>query len=475
MAKDLRTFLDLIRPLGPAYYLEARQPVKPEMELSALMEKLIKEGRNPVVYCPQVTGSRLPIITNLFGSYELVGLALGLSVQSLRPGKREAIVKEYGERIQHFRDPVEIPPLQAPVRETVFKGDKADLTILPIMFHAPLNSGKYVTAGLTILKDPDSGIPNVGVYRQELKGPRRLVVAPGPGQHGYKIAQRYAELGKRMEVVTVIGHHPACFMAAAVVRPGKRDENELKLMGALLGEPLEVTKGLTVDLPIPARAEIVIEGVVDPLKMEKEGPFSEGAGYYGEGRACWVMEVTAITMRRDAIYQDLQPIQAEHLFSFVTQREHNLVTAIRAVVPGIRNVHMGPENTCGKNLIYVSVRKEQDDDGVKAGVMALKTGFSRMAIVVDDDVDVCDEGEVLWAISTRLNRVALMDTTTGQLTAVQNPVLLSSPKDAHAARPGTVVVLDATRPLGVTSMTRVTLPGELLERIKLDEYFPPPW
>jgi 2,5-furandicarboxylate decarboxylase 1 len=472
MAKDLRTFLDLIRPLGPAYYLEARQPVKPEMELAALMQKLTKEGLNPVVYCPQVAGSSLPVVTNLFGNYELVGLALGLPVESLRPGKREAILKEYGERIQHFRDSVEVPPERAPVRETVMAGDKADLTSLPVMFHAPLNSGKYVTAGMTILKDPDSGVPNVGVYRQELKGPRRLVVAPAPGQHGNQIVQRYAALGKRMEVVTVIGHHPACFMAAAVVRPGKRNENELKLMGALLGEPLEVVKGLTVDLPVPARAEIVIEGVVDPLKMEKEGPFSEGAGFYGDGRACWVMEVTAITMRRDAIYQDLQPIQAEHLFSFILQREHNLITAIRTVVPGVRSVHYGPEATCGKNLMYVCVRKDRDEDGVQAGLMALKTGFSRMVIVVDDDVDVCEEGEVLWAVSTRLNRVALMDTATGQLTAVQNPVNLSSPKDAHAARPGTVVVLDATRPLGVPSMTRVTLPDELLNRLKLDEYFP---
>jgi 2,5-furandicarboxylate decarboxylase 1 len=472
MAKDLRTFLDLIRPLGPAYYLEARQPVKPEMELSALLQKLTREGRYPVVYCPQVVGSRIPAVTNLFGSYELTGLALGLPLESLRPGKREVIVKEYGERIQHFRDPVEVPSLQAPVRDTVLKGDKADLTTLPIMFHAPLNSGKYVTAGLTILKDPDSGVPNVGVYRQELKGPRRLVVAPGPGQHGHTIAQCYAALGKRMEAVTIIGHHPACFMAAAMVRPGKRNENELKLMGALLGEPLEVTKGLTVDLPIPARAEIVIEGVVDPLKMETEGPFSEGAGYYGDGRACWVMEVTAITMRRDAIYQDIQPIQAEHLFSFTVQRELNLLTAIRAVVPGVRSVHMGPENTCGKNLIYVSVKKANDDDGVKAGVMALKTGFSRMVVVVDDDVDVCDEGDVLWAISTRLNRVALMDTATGQLTAVENPVNLSSPKDAHAARPGTVVVLDATRTLGAASFTRVTFPEDLMARLDLDEYFP---
>jgi 2,5-furandicarboxylate decarboxylase 1 len=472
MPKDLRTFLDIVRSLGPDYYLEARRPVKPEMELGVLQYKLSREGRNPVIYCPNVLGSKLPAVSNLFGSYELLGLALDLPVEKLRPGSREAIVRQYAERIKTFRDPVEVPAAEAPVREVVLAGDKADLTSLPIMFHAPLNSGKYVTAGMTILKDPDTGIPNVGVYRQEVKGPRRLVVAPGPGQHGNQIAQRYAALKKPMEVVTVIGHHPACFMAAAMVRSAMRNENELRLMGALLGEPLEVIKGLTVDLPVPARAEMVIEGVVDPLKMEKEGPFSEGAGFYGEGRACWVMEVKAITLRHDAIYQDLQPVHAEHLFSFVLQRELNIFNAIRAVVPGVRSVHMGPENKCGKNVIYLSVRKEADDDAVRAGMAALKAAFSRLAIVVDEDVDVYDEGEVLWALSTRLNRVGLVETATGQLARVDNPANLFGNVDPHAVRPANVVVLDATRPLGVPALQKVEMPADLIDRLKLEEYFP---
>jgi len=472
MSKDLRTFLDIVKPLGADYYRESIKPIDPNMELGILQYKLAKEGHNPVIYCPHIIGSKIPVVTNVLGNYELLGIALDIPAAKLRPGGREIIIREFGERVSKFRDPINVPAQQAPVREVILKGEQADLTQLPIMRHAPLNAGKYLTASMTILKDPDTGIPNVGVYRQELKGPRRLAVAPNAWQHGGAIAKRYVDLKKPMEVAIVIGHHPACFMGAAFTRPDKRNENEFRLMGALLNEPLEVTQGLTVDLPIPARAEIVIEGIVDPLKMEHEGPFSEGAGFYADGRDCWVMDVTAITMRHDAMFQDLHPIHAEHWFSFLLQSEYNVFEAIRKQVPGVRAVHRGPEGNCAKNLMYVSIKKQNDDDVLRAGTIALQTGQPRLVVMVDDDIDACDESEVLWALATGLRRVVVVDRVTGQICQATNPIDLGSPINPKTARPNSLLILDATKPHGVETLTRVEFPKELLDRINTEDYFP---
>ncbi len=472
MAKDLRTFLDTVRALGPDYYRELAKPVDPELELGALQYKLSREGHDPVIFCPQVMGSDLPAVTNLIGNYELLGLALGIPAPRLRPGNRECIVKEFGQRLENFIEPEEVPTTEAPVQEVIQTGEQADLTRLPIMRHEPGNSGKYITTGISIVRDPDTGILNAGIYRQELKGPRRLAFAPSPGQHGNAIAQRYAELKRPMEVVTVIGHHPACLMGAALTRPDKRDENEFTLMGALLGEPVAVTKGRTVDLPVLARAEIVIEGIVDPLKMEREGPFSEGAGFYSEGRECWVIDVSAITMRHDAIFEDLHPTRAEHWLSFMVQSEHNVFQALKTKFPGLRAVHRGPEDMCARKILYLSIKKEQDDDGLRAGAMALQKLKSGMVIVVDHDIDACDESEVLWALATGLRRAAVVDKTTGELSAPTNPMDFGSPTDPTAPRAKDLLLLDATRPLGAPNMERAVFPRQLLDRLELADYFP---
>ena len=450
MGKDLRQFLQVVKKLGADYYVEVKRPLKPKYEVSVLQQKLANEGRFPVVYCPQIEGSKLPLVANLFASYEMLGVALDIAPEKFKTGKG-VILQEYIRRQEEVKPIKQVLASEAPVREVVLQGKDVDLGRLPIIHHAELNPGPYVTTGMTVCKGPDTGILNVGIYRQELKGKDRIACMMSPAHHGAKIGRRYAELGKPMEVVTFIGHHPAVAMAATAHRPSKIDENEFELMGAILGESLEVTPAVTVDLTVPARAEIVIEGIIDPNKMDTEGPFSEGAGYYGEERPCYIIQVTAITMRRDAIYNDLYPIHAEHNLVGILGREANIYDAVKRAIPNVKAVHIGPDGQCGKVLIYVSIKKQTEEEVKQAGLAALGgDAFSKVAVVLDEDIDVYDESEVWWAIATRVR---------GDLDISFHPGPIS-----------TRTLIDATTPPDTSFPIRVRPPKETWDSMKLEDY-----
>jgi len=339
---------------------------------------------------------------------------------------------------------------EAPVKAVVWQGDDIDLRRLPIIRQAAGNPAPFITIGTMVCRDPDTGLPNVGVYRQQVLGPDSVSCMIYPNHDGARIARRYAELGKPMEVVTVIGHHPVLGMAAVGHRSHGSQEDELAFAGGLLGESLEVTPGTTVDLPVPAHAEIAIEGVLYPGETLKDGPFSEADGYYGLRKQSNIIRVSAITLRRDAIYHELDPIHAEHNLIGLLGRETRLQDALEPEVPGFRAVHIGPENQSAKFMVYVSIDKQSDDDVRRAGLTALGFPFNRKVVVVDADIDVHDESEVLWAIATRVTRGADI-----KVVADGEPVKL---------------ILDATVPLDRPFPTRVTYPPELWDAIRLEDY-----
>ncbi|MEW6142889.1 MAG: UbiD family decarboxylase [Chloroflexota bacterium] len=467
MAKDLRHFLEKLKLLGPEYFIEVNKPLDLVYEMSVFQQKLAKAGQNPVILFRHITGSTLPVVANLFGTYTMIGLALDVPLDALIAGHYDLIVEEYRKRQGRLTPVVEVPAAQSPARQVIWRGGDIDLSRLPVPKHAELNAGKYVDIGLTILRHPDTGQINVGIYRQQVKGQNRLANQIVPTHHGSAIARRYAELGKMMPVVTVIGHHPAVAIAAGSGRPAK-NEDEYELIGGMLGEPLEVTGGLTVDMPVPAHAEIVLEGMIDPRRMENEGPFSEGAGYYGEGKPCYVTEITAITMRRDAIYHDLHPVHAEHNLVGLLQREMDLFDRVKAAGVNVKAAHIGPDGQCGKILMYVSIVKRSPGDARVAGQAAVEHGFAKVAIVVDEDVDVYDQGEVLWAVATRTSDVFTHSTAPASDTGVKVSGL---DDDSGRLAPMTSkLIIDATRPLSKAGPIRVTPPKAVWERIQLSDY-----
>ncbi len=466
MAKDLRQFLQLVKQKGSDFYAEVSKPLKPEFEVCVIQQKLAKEGRFPVIYCPEIEGSKLPLVSNLFGSYELLGLALDLDPGLV--GKNEIFQEFRRRRESDIKPPQMISASEAPVKEVILRGKDADLGLLPVVHHAQHDSGKYITIGCMVCKDPDTGIPNVGVYRHELKGKGKLGCMINPANHGAYIARRYSEMGKPMEVVIFIGHHPAVILGSLV--RGDLDMNELEVMGSLLGEPLQVTPAETVDLPVPAHAEIAIEGVIDTRNMTTDGPFAEYTGYYGEGmKSCYLIQVTGITMRKDAIYLDSDPAHREHNLAGVLPKEYDWFEVVRRAVPTVKAVHFPPSGTCVYH-VYVSIRKRVPGEGKFAALAALSGSPAvKVAVVVDEDIDVYDEQEVLWAVATRVEGdkdISIIPEATGahlDPTAYDETRLKRGPMTNK-------VIIDATKPVGLPFATRITPPEGLWKSMNLADY-----
>lgn len=214
-----------------------------------------------------------------------------------------------------------------------------DLSRLPSPKHAENDSGKYFTIAYLVLRDPETGIINAGVYRHEIKGKDSFACMFNPSHHAGYIYRRYKELKRPMEAVLVVGHHPAAVMGSLL--RGPMESNEFEVMGALLGESLEVVPAETVDLPVPAWAEIAIEGVIDPTAETSDGPFAEYTGFYGPAKdPVALMRVRAVTMRKNAIFQDLDPSYREHNLSGSLPFEASVFDSVKKLVPSVQGVYM---------------------------------------------------------------------------------------------------------------------------------------
>ena len=469
MSKDIRQFLKLAKEAGSDFYVELKRPLKPKLEKDVLQLKLAQKGRFPVIYCPEIEGSKLPLVTNLYGSYELLGLALDMDPKK---ATKAEVFNEYRRRKNKISSVREVSTSEAPVKEVILCGNDVNLGLIPIIHHAELDSGKYITIGCMICKDPDTGIPNVGIYRHELKGKDKLGCTTNPAHHGAYIARRYAELGKSMEVAIFIGHHPAVTMGA--VSRGSLDMNELELMGGFLGEPLVVTQAETVDLPIPADAEIVIEGRINPNNKVSDGPFAEWLGYYGLKIHCYLIEVTCITMRKDAIYQDLAPSQREHNLATTLGSTSAIYESVKNVVPTVKNVFLP---FSGRSLMtsYISIAKRVPGEGVRAGLAAVNCSVdaTRTAVVVDEDIDVYNEEEVLWAINTRVvpdDDIVILPRVTGCALVPTSYDEERIKKEGTGGPMNTKMVIDATKPVNIPFPTRVNPTHELWENMRLEDF-----
>lgn len=388
MSKDLRTFIEQVAALMPDQIHMITETVDPRFGITAVAGKLAKERKFPALFFTNVKGSFLPLVINLTASYERLALGLNTTIGEM--------ARMCGER--QFNP---IPPkivLDGPVKETVLTGDKARLSLLPIPTHNELDSGPYITGGVLICKDPETGQHNAGIYRHEVQGEQQLGAFFQGSHHAGYIYQRYSEMNRPMEVAIAVGHNPGFLLGAASLLPGIGGEFEQ--VGALLGEPLELVRAHSVDLLVPARAEIVIEGIIPPRETHFEGPFGEWPGYYvGEGEKPFV-RVKTITMRRDAIYHAVFPANQEHLVLGSLPRMGSIYRRIKETVPGLVNVNVPAH---ARTHCYISIKKTKQVEVKKAAFAALNTEPEnlRFIVVVDDDINVFNEPEVMWAMGTR--------------------------------------------------------------------------
>ncbi|MBN9459939.1 MAG: UbiD family decarboxylase [Burkholderiales bacterium] len=465
MVKDLRYFIEKLRTSGSDDLVEIERQIPRDLYMTLIQEKLAKEGRYPAVLFKNVAGHGWPVATGLFSSYSLLAHALEVD-----PTEKERVLEEYMRREANQIAPVLFSGGTAPVHEIVMTGEDINLENLPVQQHCAGDSGRYITIGCMICKDPVSGVTNVGTYRHELKGPARMGCMMNPVQHAATIRNRHHSAGRSMEVAVFVGHHPAYHIGAASRGPLEHDE--LAVTGGLLGEAVELVPCKTVDLMVPAYAEVVIEGRIHQDSFEMDGPFAEYAGYYGAPMKVPVIDVSAITHRKDPIWHDLFPSFREHTQVGVLGREAQLFRRLREIVPTLVGVHLPPS---GANFwhCYVSIRKRAQGEGKLAGLAVLGSNYDvKHVVIVDDDIDIHDEGEVLWAIATRVQADKDCSIITNSFGAHLDPSAYGETRSERGPMT-TKVIIDTTRPLNRQFPERVRPAKHLWDSVNLRDYLPP--
>jgi 2,5-furandicarboxylate decarboxylase 1 len=440
MQPDLRSHLALLERHGKL--VRVPRSVDPEAELAALI--IEAERRQQAVLFESVGGSAMPCVANVVGDRTMVGLGLGVPP--------EAAVATFLERSRR-----RVPPVigrEAPVQEIVHTGDAIDLRRLPLIVHAEHDAAPYFTAGLVIARDPETGHRNVSYNRMMLRNPGEVGIRMMPPQHLGQIYDRVAARGQNLPVAVAIGNHPAELVAGATTIA--LGDDELGLAGALRGEPTELARCVSIDLEVPARAEIVLEGEVLAGVAEPEGPYGDFMQFYVPVMPNRVLRLTAITHRRDAIHQTMHAGQAEDTTLLALSREAQLLEAVAASGADVRQVSLLPTILAGA----ISIRKRFE--GEPKLVLAAAFGryrWLKLCVVVDEDVDVLDVSDVWWAISTR-SRLGQ-----GVLHLTDTSGFPRDPHGLHTAKLG----IDATIPLGAWSeYERKRAPGQ--GRLRLEDY-----
>ena len=458
MSKDLRHFLETLRTQAPEMLARVPRQVSPQWELSAVQRRFEADGRLPVIVFEDVAGGSLPVVTNLFASKRHLSIAMGTSPE--RVVERFAAAQAGG-----------LPPRSVttgPVKEVVATGGEADLGTLPLVTHCEKDAGAYITSGVTIMRDPGSGALNAGIYRHLVLSPTTLTVNMAPLCHGAEISSEAETRGEHVEAAIVIGHHPALGMASQ--RRGTRGSYELETMGALLGEPVDVVAAETVDVPVPADAEIVIEGRIRTDSWADDGPFGDYWLYYAPPKPARVFEVTAITRRVDAMFQDVFSVGPEHLVLFSLGMEGVVLAQLQQLVPEVRAINVP---VCGSgNLVYVQIAKEVEGQGVNTALAALGAYRFKCAIVVDEDIDINDDGKVLWAMMTRTQADRSMFTVPGSYISRVDPTGYP-PWHTSGAEPkllSTRLGVDATKPLDPAFPDVAEPPRALWAELDLETY-----
>ncbi|HYB41400.1 MAG TPA: UbiD family decarboxylase, partial [Candidatus Methylomirabilis sp.] len=426
----LRAFLGDLAAKAPDEIWRIRDEVEPGYDIAALVLELERRGERPVLWFERVRGSSLPIVTNLFADRRRYAHALGAAPESL--------AEEWVARADRRIAPV--TRTTGPVLDMVATGAEVDLTSLPIIRHFSEDGGPYITSAIVVAKDPDTGVRNASFHRMQLRSRNRLGTSLHSRRHLWDYQRRAEGHGEPLAVSVVIGAHPL-FCFGAGLWKGPIDVDEYEVAGGFLGEPLEIVPGVTVPVEAPAEAEIVLEGHILSGVREPEGPFAEFTGYASERSTQHVLEVTAMLRRRDALYQDIVGgISAEHTTLLAVPQEARLLRVLRGQYPGVGAVSYPQSGTCRLHC-YISLKPTAEGQAKNAAFTALGEDLAlKLVVVVDDDVDVHQEHEVLWAVATRMQADRDLSVIPNAMGAILDP----STRDGTTAK----VIIDATRPIG---------------------------
>jgi 4-hydroxy-3-polyprenylbenzoate decarboxylase len=439
----LREFIHYLEDKGQL--IRVKTEADPILEITEITDRVSKK-RGPALIFENPKGSRFPVAINLFGSYERTAWALGFEsfseiekfipdVLSIIPGSlREALAKiSELSKFRHLKPKV---VKNAPSQEVVYTED-ADLFSLPILKCWPEDGGRFITLPLVITKDPETGIHNIGMYRMQIYNSKTT------GMHWHihhDGAQNFlkSDPEKPFEVAVALGGEPALIYAATAPLP--HNVSEYMLAGILNKRPVELVKAKTVDLLVPANAEIIIEGYVLHGETRLEGPFGDHTGYYSLEDYYPVFHVTAITHRKDAIYPTTivgKPPMEDCYLGKATERL--FLPVIKQLVPEVIDIDMPLEGVF-HNCVIVSIDKTYPKQAFKVMNALWSLGqmmFSKFIVVVDKDVNVHDYSEVTWRVFNNVDPKRDILITEGPLDVLDH----SSPDPYYGHKMG----IDATR------------------------------
>ncbi|GMV54362.1 MAG: hypothetical protein AMXMBFR6_01670 [Betaproteobacteria bacterium] len=418
--RDLREFLAMLEARGMLARIATE--VDPCLEMTEISDRVLRRG-GPALLFERPRGHGMPVLTNLFGTPERVALAMG------EEGDWRTALREVGKLLAYLKEPE--PPkglrdawekwpvlkqvlhmapktvARAPWQDRVWSGADVDLGRLPVQTCWPGDAGPLITWGLVVTRGPHQPRQNLGIYRQQVIGRNRLIMrwlAHRGGALDFRAFQA-AHPGQDFPLAVVIGADPATLLAA--VTPVPDSLSEYQFAGLLRGSRTELVELGRGELSVPASAEIVLEGVIKPGDTAAEGPFGDHTGYYNEVAEFPVFTVERISLRRDALYHSTytgKPPDEPAVLGLALNEV--FVPLLQKQFPEIRDFYLPPEG-CSYRIAVVSMRKEYPGHAKRMlfGVWSFLRQFmyTKFVLVVDDDIDVRDWKEVVWAITTRVD------------------------------------------------------------------------
>ncbi len=428
--RDLREFMLQLEAQGELKRIGAE--VSPALEMTEICDRVLKAG-GPALLFEKPAGHTIPVLGNLFGTTRRVALAMGMPDAAADPlaalrdiGRLLAFLKE-PEPPKGFRDVIErwLPIGRqvmhmaakqigsAPCQQVVWEGKDVDLGRLPVQTCWPDDAGPLITWGLTITRGPHKSRQNLGIYRQQVIAPNKLIMRWLPHRGGALDFRDHAlaNPGQPFPIAVALGADPATILGA--VTPVPDTLSEYQFAGLLRGSRTEVVKCLGADLQVPAHAEIVLEGAIHPdaggngYESALEGPFGDHTGYYNEQERFPVLTVERITLRRDPIYHSTytgKPPDEPSMLGVALNEV--FVPILQKQFPEIADFYLPPEG-CSYRLAVVSMKKQYPGHAkrVMFGIWSFlrQYMYTKFIIVTDDDVNIRDWKEVVWALSTRVD------------------------------------------------------------------------
>jgi len=409
VVKDLREWIALLEREQELIRVSAE--VDPRLEVTEIVDRTVRAG-GPALLFEQPRGSSIPLLINQFGTERRMCLAFGVEtlddiaaklgeILELQPPEGLAAKVRGLRTLKSIADSRPRIVKRGASQELVLQGDDVDLGRLPVQTCWPGDAGPFITLPAVITRDPRTGQRNVGMYRMQVLGPRSTAMHWQIHKDG---RADYLFTEGRMEVAVALGLDPITAYSASAPLPKHIDE--LMVAGFLRGGPVELVKGVTVDLEVPADAEIVLEGYIDKGDLATEGPFGDHTGYYTPAEQFPVFNVTAITMRRNAIYPSIvvgKPPQEDAWLGKATERI--FLPAVKMTVPEIVDYDL-PVAGAFHNLVIVSIKKAFPGHARKVmhaiwglGMLSLTKGI----VVVDAHVDVHDYAQVMFYVGANVD------------------------------------------------------------------------